>query len=375
MKIVLTGGGTAGHIIPNIALIDDLQKHFDEIFYIGSGKQLEKDLILPYNIKYFSIETPKLVRKFTFKNMVIPLKLITSINDCKRILKDLSPDVVFSKGGYVSLPVVVAAHKLGIKVLAHESDLTMGLANKISKWYCNKICTTFDSTAKGKKFVCTGAPIRKEFKKFDAAPAFKNKLPTILFVGGSQGAAAINKFILENLDTLTLKYNIIHLCGKGKSSGAKHAHYIEIEFSNDMPTLINQCDVVFTRGGSNALFEILAVNKPMIIYPLSKKESRGDQIENAKYFEQRNLGAYIHNLDINTLIDVIDNSIKNKTRIENHQKTFYKAGNKNILNEIISLARNWVNIFTGWTFHLKYTTLKSYYTLNMVYYMFIIHHI
>ncbi len=340
MKIVLTGGGTAGHMIPNLALIGDLRKHFGEIFYIGSGKQLEKDLIKPYGIKYFSIETPKLIRKFTLKNFTIPLRLIKSINECKTIIKDLSPDVVFSKGGYVSLPVVVAAHKLGIKVIAHESDLTMGLANKISKRYCDKICTTFDSTAKGKKFVCTGAPIRKEFKKFNVDSLFKNNLPTILFVGGSQGATAINKFILGNLDTLTQKYDVIHLCGKGKSSGTKHAHYKEIEFSNEMPTLINQCDVVFTRGGSNALFEILAVNKPMIIYPLSKKESRGDQIENAQYFEQHNLGTYLQTLEINSLIDTIDDLIKNKIEIEKNQKAFYKAGNKNIVDEIITILNN-----------------------------------
>lgn len=340
MKIVLTGGGTAGHMVPNLALIDDLQKHFDEIFYIGSGKQLEKDLIKPYNVKYYAIKTPKLVRKFTFKNLTIPFELIKSIKECKRILKELMPDVVFSKGGYIALPVVIVAHKLGIKVIAHESDLTMGLANKISKRYCDKICTTFDSTAKGKKFICTGAPIRKEFKKLNVNSPFKNDLATILFVGGSQGANAINEFILKNLETLTQKYNIIHLCGRGKSSSTKHANYIEIEFSNEMPTLINQCDVVFTRGGSNALFEILAINKPMIIYPLSKKESRGDQIENAQYFEQHKLGTYLQNLEINTIINVIDNLIKNKTIIENRQKEFYKTGNANIVNEIITLANN-----------------------------------
>jgi len=340
MKIVLTGGGTAGHMIPNLALIDDLQKHFNEIFYIGSGKQLEKELIEPYKVKYFSIETPKLIRKFTFKNFTIPFELLKSIKECKNILIKLSPDVVFSKGGYVALPVVIASHKLGLKVVAHESDLTMGLANKISKRYCDKICTTFDSTAQGKKFVYTGASIRKEFKKNNIASPFKNNLPTILFVGGSQGATAINKFILENLDTLTYRYNIIHICGKGKSSATKHAHYKEIEFSNDMPTLINQSDVVFTRGGSNALFEILAINKPMIIYPLSKKESRGDQIENAQYFEQHNLGIYLKTLEKNILINTIDYLIKNNAEIERRQKAFYKAGNKNIVNEIISLLNN-----------------------------------
>ena len=336
MKIVLTGGGTAGHIIPNLALVDDLKNYFDEIVYIGSGKQLEKDLIQSYNIDYYDIDTPKLIRKLTLKNLTIPIKLIKSLAQCKKLLQNISPSVVFSKGGYVSFPVVIAAHKLGIKVVAHESDLSMGLANNICKRYCDKICTTFQETAKGKKFVYTGAPIRKEFKSARISSQFANSLKTILFVGGSQGATEINNFVTSNLSTLTQRFNVIHLCGKGKASGLQNPHYKEIEFSNDMPKLINQCDVVFTRGGSNALFEILAIAKPMIIYPLSKKESRGDQIENAQYFQNHNLGIYIQKLDINLLLNTIDNVILNKNEIEKRQKDFLKVGNNSIIDTILS---------------------------------------
>lgn len=340
MKIVLTGGGSAGHIIPNLALIDDLSQSFDDIFYIGSGSKLEKDLIKKYNIKYFSVNSPKLVRKLTLSNLYLPFKLIRSINECKAILKKISPDIVFSKGGYVALPVVIASHMLNIKTIAHESDISMGLANKLSKRYCDKICTTFDLTAKGNKFIYTGAPIRKEFKKFKAIPLFKNSSPTILFVGGSQGANQINQFVYDNLDVLTKKYNVIHLCGKNKSHNLNKSNYKEIEFSNKMPELINQCDVVFTRGGSNMLFEILAINKPMIIFPLSKKISRGEQIENAIFFDKHKLGTYFKELEINSLIATIDNLISNKNEIEQRQKEFLKIGNQNIINEILSLTNN-----------------------------------
>lgn len=339
MKIVLTGGGTAGHVIPNLALVDELKKSFNEIYYIGSGKALESNLITPYNIPYYAVETPKLKRKLTLENCKIPFQLFKSIKECTKILQELKPDIVFSKGGYVSLPVVISAHKLKIKIVAHESDISMGLANKIATRYCNKICTTFENTGKGKKFVYTGAPVRSTFHSANVARKFHNNLPTILFVGGSQGATEINTFVESNFANLTKNYNIIHLCGKNKLIKTPKTtfkpNYLQMEFSNDMPDLINQSDIVVTRGGSNALFEILAIGKPMIIYPLSKKQSRGDQIENATFFHKNKLGYYIKELNTDALIETATELLKNKSEIIAKQKQYYKQGNKNIVSVIL----------------------------------------
>lgn len=339
MKIVLTGGGTAGHVIPNLALIDDLRRHFDQIIYIGSGKQLEKRLVVPYGIEYFGVETPKLQRKLTLKNLEIPFKLHKSIAHCKQLLREINPNVVFSKGGYASLPTVIAAHKLNIKIVAHESDLSIGLANKISKHYCNKICTTFEIN-KNDKFVYTGAPVRKDFRPAKVNSPFKNDKPTVLFIGGSQGAKELNDFVLCNLDNLTEKYNIIHLCGNGKTTGITNSSYKEIEFSNEMPTLLNQSDIVVTRGGSNALFEILAVNKPMIICPLSKKVSRGDQVENANYFHKNRLGYHLKQLDVENLMLALESQLKKANSIKETQKRFFSRGNEKIVQTILQVVNS-----------------------------------
>ena len=337
MNIVLTGGGTAGHIIPNLALIDELKQYFDNIYYIGSDKDNEKKLVENYGIPYYPISTPKLIRKFTTKNFCIPFLLIKSIKSCKKLLQKLKPDLVFSKGGYVSLPVVIAAHRLGIKVVVHESDTSMGLANRICSRFSNKVCTTFPIYKNKTKYICTGAPIRKEFFHPSKKEYFKNSRSTILFVGGSQGAATINNFVYDNLDTLTKKYNVIHICGANKLIPKEKQNYIQMEFCDEMPTLINSCDLVITRGGSNALFEILAVGKPMIIVPLSKKESRGEQIENANFFKQHNLATTMNSLEINALLHNIDTQLQNHNKIKSLQNSFISnAGSKNVVDVIIN---------------------------------------
>lgn len=291
--IVLTGGGTAGHVSPNINLSDKLKKHFSKIVYIGTENGIEKKLITTKtNYDYKSISAVKFVRKNLIKNITLPFKLSKSINEAKAILNIIHPSVVFSKGGYVSLPVVIAAHKLKIPVVSHESDLTMGLANKIASKYSSVICTNFQITANKnpKKFICTGSPIPiSKLSKEEAKSKLniKTNKPILLVTGGSLGAKAINQVIFSLVQELTKTYFVLHLVGKNnfnKSVIAKD--YKQIEFSNDMSTIFKACDYAISRAGANTIFELLANKIPTIFIPLPKGVSRGDQIENAKFIEK-----------------------------------------------------------------------------------------
>lgn len=290
--IILTGGGTAGHILGNIALLPKLETSFGKIIYIGSKNGIEKEIVAKYpQIEYIGTDTVKLIRKFTFKNFKIPFILLKSIKDCQKIIKEKQPDVIFSKGGYVSIPVVMAGHKMGIPVVLHESDLSLGLANKLTKRKVKCICTTFPQTAqKLKNGVWSGSPIRQEIfngnkdfiKKFDAP---KN-LPVLLIMGGSQGSNIINNAVWNNLDFLCKNFFVVHITGRDKAKNIKHQNYAELEYTDRIQDLLVASDFAITRGGSNAIWEMLALKIPMLIIPLSKKISRGDQIENAKYFEK-----------------------------------------------------------------------------------------
>lgn len=330
--IVLTGGGTAGHVTPNINMQKELSKHFNKIVYIGSKTGIEKNLVKSRtNYEYREIDTVKFIRKKLFKNLLIPFKLSKAINDAKSILKEIKPSVIFSKGGYVSLPVAIAGKKLGIPVVSHESDLSMGLANKISKRYSTKICTNFELTARknGKKCVHTGTPlIMSQLSKEKA----KEKLnipktkPMLLITGGSLGAKSINQFITENLEALTKKYYIVHLVGNGNlNNKIKNDNYNQIEFTNDMQTLYRATDFAISRAGANTIFELLANGIPSVFIPLPKNASRGDQIDNANYTEALGLSKTIlqENLNIDTLLLKLNyiekNAKKIKTNIKNHQ--------------------------------------------------------
>lgn len=294
-KILLTGGGTAGHCVPNLALIPNLYEYFDKISYIGSNG-IEKTLLEPFkDVDYHTIDCVKLERKFTFKNFKIPFKLISSINQAKKIIKNISPDIIFSKGGYVSLPVVIAGAKLGIPCVTHESDLSMGLANKLIAKKCNFVFTSFEQTAKTlPNGVYTGSPIKNNLFLCDKKQGleffnFSGRKPILLITGGSQGSNAINEVTLNALQELGNTFDIIHLTGKGKSTNFKADFYRQYEFLSQMEKAFSACDLVVSRGGSNALFELIALQKPSLIIPLPKNNSRGDQILNAKYFSEKNL--------------------------------------------------------------------------------------
>lgn len=338
--IILTGGGTAGHIMPNMALLPLLRKKFDKIYYIGTSG-MEKNIAKRYNVEFIEISATKFIRKFNLKNLTIPFKLIKDINNCKKIIKKIKPNIVFSKGGFVAVPVAIAAKKCKVPVISHESDLSMGLANKIIKKYSVCVCTSFAQTAKKyKNCVYTGSPLREEiFKgnrnKLKLENNLSQKRPTILFLGGSLGSVAINNAVYESLDELLKKYNVLHIAGKNIKN-IKKSNYVQTEFTDSIQDFYACSDVVVCRSGANTIFELLALNKPMVLIPLPKQESRGDQIENAQNFLSNKYAFVLNQSELNTknLLSSIENAIKNSEKIISHQKTA-KANNAN--NNIVDI--------------------------------------
>ncbi len=295
-KIVLTGGGTAGHVTPNIALIPFLKEAGYEIAYVGSYNGIEKSLMEDLGIPYTGIATGKLRRYLDPKNFTDPFRIIKGFGEAKKFLKQYKPDVIFSKGGFVSVPVVRAAGSLNIPCVIHESDMTPGLANKLCYGSAVKICCNFPETVSSlpqKKAVLTGTPIRTELFTGDAAKGrelcgFTDDKPVLMVTGGSLGAMAVNQAVRDALPSLLEKYNVVHLCGKNKVDNMMLTipGYRQFEYIKDeMKDLFALADVIISRAGANAICEILALKKPNILIPLPSKASRGDQLLNAKSFE------------------------------------------------------------------------------------------
>lgn len=285
MKIVLTGGGTAGHVMPNLALIPCLENRFDGIYYIGSVEGMEKTLCEERGVKFFATDTVKLRRDRFFSNLSIPFKMKNCVKQAKNLLEEIRPDVVFSKGGYVALPVCLAARSLKIPVVAHESDTTLGLANKITQRFARCVITSHKAT-EAKNSVFIGNPLRPELFKADGSRVaekygLKGKKPLLLVVGGSGGSQALNDIILSNLEALTEKYEIIHITGKNASE-TKAKDYACKQYAKDIFDLYAAADVIISRAGANAVREITAMGKRALYIPLPKTASRGDQILNAK---------------------------------------------------------------------------------------------
>jgi len=303
-KIVLTGGGTAGHVTPNIALIPELKKQGYDIHYIGSYEGIESKLIADLGIPYYGIASGKLRRYIDLKNISDPFKVLHGLHQARRLLKKLRPNVVFSKGGFVSVPVVVAAKSRKIPCVIHESDMTPGLANKICIPCATRICTNFPETLKHlpqEKAVLTGTPIREELfhgsrEKGLAFCGFDGSKPVILIVGGSLGAAAVNQAVRNILPSLLKKYQVIHLCGKGKTEASLKGTkgYVQFEYiKEELSDLMAAADIIISRAGANAICEILALRKPNILIPLPAKASRGDQILNAASFKKAGYSVVI----------------------------------------------------------------------------------
>ncbi len=297
-KIVMTGGGTAGHVTPNIALFPALKDAGYEISYIGSYNGIEKELITKEGIPYTGIASGKLRRYFDLKNISDPFRVLHGYFQARRYLRKTKPDVIFSKGGFVSVPVVLAAKSLKIPAVIHESDITPGLANKIAMRGAAKVCCNFPETMKylpDDKAVLTGSPIRAQLLSGSKEKAleftgFTDELPIILVMGGSLGSVFINNAVRESLDTLLEEFQIVHLCGKGNLDPSLNdrAGYLQFEYiSKELPDLFAAADLVVSRAGANSICELLALNKPNILIPLSKASSRGDQILNAESFRRQ----------------------------------------------------------------------------------------
>lgn len=296
-KIVMTGGGTAGHVTPNIALMPALRKAGYEIAYIGSYEGIEKRLIEEQGIPYYGIASGKLRRYFDPKNFTDPFKVMKGLSQSISLLRKLKPDIVFSKGGFVSVPVILAAKLCHIPAIIHESDLTPGLANKIAIPGATKVCCNFPETLKylpKEKAVFTGSPIRQELLSgnADAALAFcglpEKTKPVLLIIGGSTGSKVINTIVRAALPFLLKRYLVIHLCGKNNldASLKNTVGYIQLEYAGkELAHLFALSDIVISRAGANAIFELLALRKPNILIPLSAAASRGDQILNANSFK------------------------------------------------------------------------------------------
>ena len=296
--IVLTGGGTAGHVMPNIALIPFLQREGYTVHYVGAKDGMERGLIEPIpGVTYHGISTGKLRRYFSMKNFSDPFRVLAGVSQSRKLLKRIKPDVVFAKGGFVVVPVVYAAKSLGIPIVLHESDYTCGLANRLCLSRAKTICVSFEPTLqhlKGKKGVWTGSPIRQDLltgsaEKAQAFCQFPNpEKPWVFVMGGSLGSLAINKAVREAVPELCRSYNIVHQCGKGNTDETvSHPNYRQYEFiRSEMADLYNAADIVVCRSGANTLFELLTLQKPAIFIPLPASASRGDQIVNARYFEK-----------------------------------------------------------------------------------------
>ncbi|PRR82814.1 undecaprenyldiphospho-muramoylpentapeptide beta-N-acetylglucosaminyltransferase [Clostridium vincentii] len=353
-KIIMTGGGTAGHVTPNLALVPSLKKNGFEVSYIGSKDGIEKEIIKNEKIPYYEISSGKLRRYFDFKNISDPFKVLKGILDARKILSKEKPDIIFSKGGFVAVPVVIAASMKKIPVICHESDITPGLANKIAAPFSDKVCVTFRESLqyiKGNKGVLTGSPIREEIfkgsrlKGFDIC-GFTGKKEVLFVMGGSLGSKVINDVIRENLDELINEWDIIHICGKGNIDNKfiNVVGYLQFEYvSEDLPHLMAVADYIVSRAGANSIFEFLALKKPTLLIPLSRKASRGDQILNANSFEKEGYSLVLEEEDISkeSFIRKIKELKENKRKlIKNMSQGKDKVGNDAVVQVILHVVKN-----------------------------------
>lgn len=328
-RIVLTGGGTAGHVTPNIALIEALREEGWDIHYIGTQDGMERDLIerVP-GVEYHSVPSGKLRRYFDWKNFTDPFKVMAGSVKAAHLIGKIKPDVVFSKGGFVSVPVVYGAWLHRVPVIVHESDMTPGLANRLSTPLCRAVCTTFPeaAAAAGSKGVCTGTPLRRELFGGERAKGlkicgFSGNKPVLMMIGGSSGAQAVNEALRKALPKLLPVFDIVHLCGRGNldENLSETRGYRQMEYAREeLPHIYACSDVMISRAGSNTLCEIMALQKPALLIPYPKAASRGDQILNAESFKSRGLCSVLmqENMTPDTLVSAVVEVYKQRRAIE-----------------------------------------------------------
>ena len=328
-RIVLTGGGTAGHVTPNIALLPRLRELGYDVQYIGSYDGIEKKLIEELGVPYHGIASGKLRRYFDWKNFSDPFRVMKGFFQSKKLLKQLKPDIIFSKGGFVSVPVVQAAKQLHIPVIIHESDMTPGLANKLAIPAATKVCCNFPETVPylpAGKAVVTGSPIRAELHSGNKLAALKfcgftAEKPVLLIIGGSLGSVAVNQAIRGILPELLKTFQVVHLCGKGNldTSLSNTPGYVQYEYiKQELADLFALADIVVSRAGANAICELLELRKPNLLIPLSAAASRGDQILNAKSFQKQGFSMLLQEEDITNqkLLDTIHQVYKDHEKYQ-----------------------------------------------------------
>ncbi|NLJ88052.1 MAG: undecaprenyldiphospho-muramoylpentapeptide beta-N-acetylglucosaminyltransferase [Epulopiscium sp.] len=349
-RIILTGGGTAGHVTPNLALIPKLQKEGWDIRYIGSKNGIEKELLEDKMIPYYGISSGKLRRYKDIKNLTDPFRVISGLFEAVNLISKLKPSIIFSKGGYVTVPVVMAGWLKRVPVIIHESDITPGLANKLAFPFAKQICANFPETLSyipKEKGVLTGTPIREELYEGDEKKGrkicnFNNDKPVIMMMGGSQGSIVLNTVLRNILPVLLEPFNVIHICGKNNLKndlenieGYKQFEYVEKE----LPHLFAAADLLISRAGANSIAEILSLKKPNILIPLSARVSRGDQILNARSFYKQGFSQVIEeeSLTEESLFDTIIEVYKNKEKyISNMIKSYSSNGIEKIM-ELINI--------------------------------------
>ena len=346
-KIILTGGGTAGHVTPNLALVPSLRDAGYEIRYIGSYAGIEKGLIEQAGIPYYGISSGKLRRYFDLKNFTDPFRVLKGYSEAKKILKNYRPDIVFSKGGFVAVPVVFAASRLHIPVIIHESDMTPGLANKLCFSSAARVCCNFPETLQylpEGKSVHTGCPIRDELKNGSRLAGLKltglkAEKPVLMIIGGSTGAVAVNNAVRAALPQLLAAYQIVHLCGKGNldKSLDKTEGYVQYEYMGEpLKDLFAMADIVISRAGANAICELLALKKPALLIPLGLSASRGDQILNAESYERKGYSKVLHqeNLTPERLVQDVNDLYAHRGQ---YCQAMEKASDQDAVHKIVSL--------------------------------------
>lgn len=348
-KIILTGGGTAGHVTPNIALLPALKEAGYEVEYIGSYNGMEKELIEKEGIPYHGISSGKLRRYFDWKNFSDPFRVIHGYGQARSLIKKIKPAIIFSKGGFVSVPVVLAAKSLHVPAIIHESDMTPGLANRIAMRGAVKICCNFPETLKylpEGKGVLTGSPIRQQLLHGDRQKALEftglpGEKPILLIIGGSLGSVFINNAVRGAIDELLERFEIIHLCGKGNLDHSLDGKkgYVQYEYiSKELPDLFAAADLVISRAGANAICELLALHKPNILIPLSRNASRGDQILNANSFKKQGFSYVIEEEQVNekTLSEAIHYVADHK---DEYKKAMAESGQMDSIKKIVDLIK------------------------------------
>ena len=352
-RIILTGGGTAGHVTPNIALLPRLKELQYDIHYLGSYNGIEKELIEQFGIPYHGISSGKLRRYFSLQNFTDPFRVVKGFGEAKKLIKLLEPDVIFSKGGFVSVPVVMAGKKCKVPTIIHESDMTPGLANKLSIPSATKVCCNFPETVAhlpADKAVLTGSPIRQELLSGDKAKALEftgltSDKPVILVIGGSLGAVAVNNAVRSVLPELLKDFQVIHLCGRNKLDASLQGleGYVQYEYIKDeLKDLFALTDIVISRAGANAICELLALHKPNLLIPLSANASRGDQILNARSFERQGFSMVLEEEELTdeSLLSAVHHLYDNRAQ---YKEAMAGSGQQDSIDTIIELIESAVN--------------------------------